>query len=66
MSAFLVAMWGVGQQYHLGPHHGGRCGVGLLGALPLVARQGVEGPWCGSETSVVHSLFLPYNLSVEG
>ena len=41
--AFLVALWGVGQrQYHHNLHHGGRHDVGLLDALPLVARQGVE------------------------
>ena len=49
MSAFLVG--GVGQKYHHRPHHGGRGGVGLLEALPLVARQGGEEPWNDSETS---------------
>ena len=43
MSAFLVALWGVGQrQYHHNLHHGMRRDVGLLEALLLVARQGVE------------------------
>ena len=46
--------------------HGGWCGVGLLEALPLAARQGGEGPWCDSETSLIFPLFFPYNLSVEG
>ena len=42
------------------------CGVGLLEALSLVAKEGGEEPWCDSETSVMLSLFLRYNLSVEG
>ena len=32
----------------------------------LAARQGGEGPWCDSETSVIRYLFHSYNLSVEG
>lgn len=39
---------------------------GLLEAQPLAARQGGKGPLGDSEASVIHSLFSPNNLSVEG